>query len=131
MLGRPTPLPVTGTIAEVVRAHGQDRAVMRAVFAFEASYGTRAAGAFTVAASTNPLREGQALFDLDDFSYAETEGLVIQRTQADTGAPIERLFTVDTLEAAAFPLDTEATPAGRQWLARESATLLADARRPG
>jgi hypothetical protein len=132
VLGRPTPLPVKGTIAEIVRAHGQDRDIMRALFAFEASYGTRVAGAFTVAASTNPLREGQALLALDDFSYAEDHGLVTQRTHADNGAPIERLFTVDTLEpAVAFPTDTETTPAGRQWLARESPTLLASARRPG
>ena len=105
---------------------------MRAVFAFEASYGTRVAGSFRVAASTNPLREGQALLALDDFSYAEEQGLVTQRTRADNGAPIERLFTVDTLEAAiAFPMSTEANPAGQQWLAREGATLRAAARRPG
>src|SRR4029079_9049047 len=132
VLGRPTPLPITGTIAEIVRAHGHDRDVMHAVFAFEASYGTRVAGAFTVVASTNPLREGQALLALDGFSYAEEHGLVTQWTHADNGAPIERLFTVDTMEAAvAFPTDTATTPAGRQWLARESLTLLASARRPG
>ena len=75
----------TGTIAELVRAHGHDWAVMRAVFAFEASYGTRAAGSFTVAASTNPLREGQALLGIDDFSYAEAQGLVTQHTRAEDG----------------------------------------------
>jgi hypothetical protein len=131
VLGRPAPLPVAGAVADVVSTHGRDRAVMQAVFAFEASYGTRAAGSFMVAASTNPLREGQTLLDLDGFSYQEDQRLVVQRTQTEDGATVERRFTVDTLEAeVAFPLDTEATSDGRQWLAREGATLFACARRP-
>jgi hypothetical protein len=129
VLGRPAPLPVAGTVADLVAAHGRDPALMRALFAFEASYGTGAAGAFTVAASTNPLREGGTLFDLDGFSYEQD--LVVHRTRAEDGTPVDRRFTVDTLEAdVAFPLDTEATSEARQWLAREGPTLLARARRP-
>jgi hypothetical protein len=129
--GRPAPLPAAGTIAKLVRDRAEDRALMRAIFAFEASYGTRAAGAFTVAASTDPLRAGAGLLDLDGFSFDEAERRVVQQTRAEDGAAIERLFTVDTLEAAvAFPLETEATPDGRAWLAREAPALLADTRRP-
>jgi hypothetical protein len=129
VLGRPEPLPVTGTIADVVRAHVHDRQLMRAVFACEASYGTRAGdGAFTVVASTNPLREGRALLDLGGFSYDEHQGLVFQRTHEE-GAPVERTFAVDTIEAGvAFPLATEATSEGQRWLEREGPTLLARAR---
>jgi len=131
VLGRPATLPVAGAVAEVVSAHRRDRTVMRAVFAFEASYGTRDAGSFTVAASTNPLREGRTLLDLDGFSFEEDERLVVQRTRAEDGATVERRFTVDTLEAdVAFPLDTAATSDGRQWLSREGPTLLARARLP-
>jgi len=102
---------------------------MRALFAFEASYGTRAAGSFTVAASTNPLRAGQILFDLDGFSYQAKEQRVSQLARAEDGAAVERLFTVDTLETAvAFPLGTQPTADGRAWLSREGPTLLADAR---
>ena len=48
-----------------------------------------------------------------------------QRTH-EGGAPVERLFTVDTLEAnVAFPLATEASSEGQRWLAREGPALLA------
>jgi hypothetical protein len=119
VMGRPDPLPLAGRVPDIVRAHGGDRTLMRAVFAFEASYATRTAGAFTVVASTNPLREGQPLMDLDGFSVDEGSGLVRQRTQAE-GVAVERVFTVDSIEArVAFPPSTEATPEAQQWLARE------------
>jgi hypothetical protein len=129
--GRPAPLPLTGTIAEIVRAHGRDRSLMRAVFAFEASYATRSGdGTFIVGASTDPLRIGHALLDPTGFAHDERDGVVIQRTH-EGGAPVERLFTIDTLEAnVAFPLATEASAEGQRWLAREGPALLARARRP-
>jgi hypothetical protein len=131
VLGRPEPIPVAGTIAEVVRGHVHDRALMRAVFACEASYGTRdGGGAFTVVASTNPLREGRPLLDLGGFSYDEHRGVVVQRTHEE-GALVERVFAVDTIEArVAFPLATETTSDGGRWLEREGPALLARARRP-
>lgn len=129
--GRPAPLPVAGTIADIVRAHGGDRSLMRAVFAFEASYATRSGdGTFIVGASTDPLRVGRALLDPTGFAYDEREGVVIQRAH-EGGAPVERVFTVDTLEAnVAYPLATEASADGQRWLAREGPALLARARRP-
>jgi hypothetical protein len=53
---------------------------------------------------------------------------VTQRTH-EGGAPVERVFTVDTLEAnVAFPLAREASSEGQRWLAREGPTLLASIR---
>jgi len=129
--GRPAPLPVTGTVADIVRAHGGDRSLMRAVFAFEASYATRAGdGTFIVGASTDPLRLGHALLDTTGFARDERDGVVIQRAH-EGGARVERVFTVDTLEAnVAFPLATEASAEGQRWLAREGPALLARAHLP-
>lgn len=127
--GRPAPLPVTGTVAEIVRADGGDRSLMREVFAFEASYATRSGdGTFIVVASTDPLRVGHALLDPTGFACDERDGVVIQRAH-EGGATLERVFTVDTLEAnVAFPLATEASAEGQRWLAREGPTLLARVR---
>jgi hypothetical protein len=59
------------------------------------------------------------------------QDLVVHRTRAEDGTPVERRFTVDTLEAeVAFPFDTEATSEARESIAREGSTLLARARRP-
>jgi hypothetical protein len=130
VLGRPQPLETGGhaRIDAFVRAHLHDRAAMRAVFAFETSVGRRAAAGedFTVAASTNPTREGRALGVLTGFSRAD-DGGVRQRVATPAGE-IERVFSIDTIEPDfAASLATPATAAAQEWLAREARTLLAGA----
>ena len=130
VLGRPAPLPVAGTIAELVHEHAGDRSLMRAVFAFEASYGVWTGDSFVVAASTNPLRVGLPLLDLHGFDHDDVQGLIVQRTRVE-GVAVERRFAVDTLERdVTFPLGTEPTSEGQLWLRREGPTLLAQARPP-
>lgn len=99
---------------------------LEAWFACEASYAMldASAGTFTIVASTSPWREGEALLAVDGFQYDESHEQVIQRTVED-GSPIERLFTVDTLEATFLPtIATEVTADGRSWRDEESGSLL-------
>ena len=125
--GRPHPLAGAGArLPDRVRSALADRAALRAIFAFEASYATRpqAGATFTVAASTNPLREGAPLFHDDGFSLDRSGRVVLQRTRED-GRWIERRFTIDTLAPArSFPSATAASAAAQHWLASEARTLL-------
>jgi len=131
VLGRPRPLDTSRQtrLDEFVRANLHDRAALRAVFAFEASVAKRprAGDDFTVVASTNPTREGEALGALGEFTR-EGDETVKQRLQT-AGGEIERRFTIDTLEAHfTASLATPATAAAEAWLAREARTLLAASR---
>lgn len=135
VLGRPRALPGDRPLGELVRRCLDDWQLLRAVFGFEASVGKRAGpGAdFIVEASSNPLREGQALLNLDGFSYDPQQGHVVQRVEDrdDQDGGTERIFSIDTLESGfQTVLATPATPAAQHWLHREAATLLAAAQPP-
>jgi hypothetical protein len=124
VLGRPQRLDTGGhaRLDDFVRAHIDDRAALHAVFAFETSVGQRRRSGedFTVVASTNPARQGDALGVLTGFSRDE-DGLVRQRV-----GKIERVFSIDTIEPDfAASLATPATAPAQAWLTRERRTLLA------
>jgi hypothetical protein len=119
--GRPAPLPTALRLDDFVRAHLHDEGALAAAFACEASYGVRGPGGFTVTASTNPGRQGQALLDLDGFAYDQARDLVVQRSLREG---VERLFSIDTLAAqVSFSPATPATPEAEAWLLREGRTL--------
>lgn len=81
-------------------------------------------GEITIVASTSPWREGKALLSMEGFDYDESSEQVIQRA-VEEGRPIERRFTIDTLEPSFEPVrDTPVTADGRSWREAESATLL-------
>jgi hypothetical protein len=120
--GRAAELPQVGRISQLV---GQaDRALLEAVFSFDASYAVRHGDAhWPVAASTLPWREGQPLLSLDGFSRA-APGFLLQRTE-ECGRAIERRFRIDTLQAEFVAVAaTRAATAARAWLSAEGATLL-------
>ena len=119
--GRPAVLPAAERLEDLVRANLTNRDVLRAIFAFETSY----AVGNVVRHSTNPLREGKALLNLDGFSYDGASGLVLQKT-VEEGVAIERRFAVDTLRSNfKTEPETSASSEAQDWLARERATLLA------
>jgi hypothetical protein len=124
--GRAVELPRGERISGLIA--GADRALLEAVFSFDASYavGDDDAG-WPVAASTLPWREGQALLSLDGFSR-EAPGFLLQRTE-ECGRAVERRFRIDTLEAEFVPVAaTRATSGAREWLRAEAATLLGKSR---
>jgi hypothetical protein len=130
--GRPNPLPQGRALMDVVKAAANDRPLLRAAFAFEASYGTRApdGSAFAIHASTDPRREGGPLLAMEGFSLDLPRRRVVQHARED-GRTLERLFTLDTAEADfPFHLETAVTPEARRWLEREADTLLAAATSP-
>jgi hypothetical protein len=121
--GRPRPFDGGARrLADAVRAAASDPELLRAAFAFEASYGRRASGGdpstFTVLASTDPRREQEPLLALDGFEDGGG-GPVVQRS-IERGRRLERLFVVETAIAdVAFPVATAAAPAAHVWLAEE------------
>lgn len=129
--GRPAELPAVGRLCDYVRAHAQDPERLRQVFTFDAAYGTAVAPGqedFTVTLATLPWREGQSVIQMDGFSYDAEHDHVVQRVH-EQGHPIERRFTIDTLERQ-FRGSPATVPSaeGRAWLDREADTLLQPAR---
>jgi hypothetical protein len=125
--GRPRPFPARGRLVDAVRAAANDPDLLRAAFAFEASYGKRAQGgdSFTVLASTDPRREQQPLLALDGFELGDAGQSVVQRS-IERGRSLERLFTVEVSKPDfPFPVTTFATSAAHAWLSTEADTLLA------
>jgi hypothetical protein len=123
--GRPQPFTGGGggRLADAVRAAAGDPELLRAAFAFEASYGRRAGGGdptpFTVLASTDPRREQEPLLALDGFELRGAGQPVVQRS-TERERRLERLFVVETaIPDCAFPVATAATPAAHAWLAEE------------
>lgn len=78
---------------------------------------------FNVKLSTQPARLGQPLLPLDGFEYIpETNG--VRQLLVVEGTQVERLFTIDTLEAnVSFGQTTPFAPSAMQWLETESPTL--------
>ena len=115
--------------ADVLRDCGP-RQPAQELFACETSYARRdpASGDFTIALSTNPLREGQVLRIREGF---EVDGRTRQVRQivAEEGGLRERTFTVDTIERDhVFRTCTDAGAGAAAWLAGEAETLLAHAK---
>ena len=86
--GRPRPLPLPAPsggarLVDVVRTAVDNRELLRAAFAFDASYGVQAGdGAdYVVVASTDPRREHEPLLTLDGFSFDGHQGQVVQRAK--------------------------------------------------
>jgi hypothetical protein len=99
------------------------------LFSCEASYAVRdpASGDFTIALSTNPLREGQILCIHDGFELDHEAQQVRQRVEVD-GELRERVFTVDTLEPQHhFRRSSDVSAGTAAWMASEAETLLAHA----
>jgi hypothetical protein len=120
-------LIVCGDHAALVRG----RSAGTDLFACEASYATRdpASGDFTVALSTNPLREGQVIAVQDGFEFDNQN---VRQTVEENGEVRERIFTIDTLEPLHdFRISTEAGSGAAAWLESEAETLLAHAKGGG
>jgi hypothetical protein len=116
--GRPQRFPTDGRLVEAVRAAANHPELLRAAFAFEASYGRRADGGdeFAVVASTDPRREQQPLIALDGFAFGGLGQPVVQRS-IERGRSLERLFTVESAEPDfRFAVETFAMPAAHAWL---------------
>jgi hypothetical protein len=121
--GRARPLPEGSRAADMVRAAPRDPDLLEMVFGCEASYGcATGTGAYVVAASTLPWREGEPLLSLDGFVRAGAGTLLQHARERDRN--LERRFRVDTL-AEQFPElpATAVTAEGAAWLAAERATL--------
>lgn len=126
VLGRAEPLsvPADTPLRERVAAAVGDTSALARLFNFEASVATGSlADGFTVSLSTQPARIGERLLALDGFEYLPAEDRVRQRFEVD-GISCERLFSIDTLEAALpFVQSTGFTPAAAAWFEREAPTL--------
>ncbi len=129
--GRPHERQGSTRLSELVR-HGRDPDVLAWIFSCDASYGKLSGrGAYVVAASTLPWREGAALISLDGFEYDSDQKLVVQRTEED-GRNVVRRFEIDTLEPTfAGNVATGASESGVAWLEEEAETLLPAAEAPG
>lgn len=119
-------LVVCGDHAALVRGRPS---LVPDLFACEASYAVRdpASADFTIALSTNPLREGQTLHIRDGFELAHDTKQVRQKVEVD-GELRERIFAIDTLEPRRhFRRSTDGSDGTAAWLASEAETLLAHA----
>lgn len=124
--GRALDLDIETRFSDEVRQMAREQAIV-ALGAFDASYARRVheSEPFIVELSTNPFREGETLISEEGFSHDQASGLVYQCT-IDNGVPVERVFTVDTLEPClTFPAATVSSQEGQAWLSREADTLLA------
>ncbi len=123
-------LIVCGDHAALVRGRPSGTQIPeRELFSCEASYAVRdpASGGFTIALSTNPLREGQILCIQDGFELDDETRRVRQRVDID-GELRERIFTIDTLEPQhQFRRSSDVSAGVADWLASEAETLLAHA----
>jgi hypothetical protein len=127
--GRATQVPESGRLVDYVRAHATEMAALELVFGFDAAYGrTRESeDDFAITFGTLPWREGQAVIDMEGFSYDAARDVVVQRVE-DRGLSVERRFIIDTLEANFEHSETTpVTPEGSAWLEREKDTLLSAA----
>jgi len=119
-------LIVCGDHAALVRGR---RSLVPDPFACEASYAARdpASRDFTIALSTNPLREGQILSVGDGFEMDHERQQVRQSVYED-GELRERIFTIDTLEPQHhFRRSSDVSASVAAWMAAEAETLLAHA----
>lgn len=123
-------LIVCGDHAALVRGRPAETQILeRGLFSCEASYAVRdpASGDFTVALSTNPLREGQILSIQDGFEIDHKTKQVRQRVDED-GELRERIFTIDTLEPQRhFRRSSHVSAGTAAWMASEAESLLAHA----
>lgn len=124
--GRAAALPKVGRLVDLVRANPGNVALLKNVFRFEASYGTRGAGGdYVVSASTLPFREGEPLISLDGFSL---HGDVLVQRATEGKRLVERRFRIETCETLCFDAGTTATATAENWLDQERRTLLRNAR---
>jgi hypothetical protein len=129
VLGRRSPLPAAAPVQEQIACARDKHAIARIAFDCEGSYLRRgqARGMWRVALSTDPFREGKEFPIASGFRHGDEPGRLVQELVED-GCPLRRHWTIDTLLAGQdIPRGTEATQSGRDWLAREAATLLATA----
>jgi hypothetical protein len=125
--GRAEPLPDGHRLDDLVRTRACDAAWLERVFACDGSYAVADSSDddFIVQLSTLPWREGQSLLSLEGFSLDTGSGFLLQRVE-ERGRPIERRFTIDTLEREfSGDVSTTAAPSAMDWWARERDTLLA------
>lgn len=119
-IGSGDAVPLKALVAEA----GSNVLLLETLFNFETSVaqGSLETG-FEVTLSTQPERIGQKLISLDGFEYIAAENVVRQRLEVD-GMPVERVFTIDTLESnVRFDQTTNFTPTAMQWFETESPTL--------
>jgi hypothetical protein len=122
--GRPAALPESalGLREQAALACG-DGERLAPLFDFETSLAlVDERGDYRVALSTLPARIGQRL-SLEGFERL-ADGHLLQRLQAEDGRPLQRLFSVDTLEpdwCATFATPT--TASAEAWLGTEQETL--------
>jgi hypothetical protein len=119
-IGSGDAVPLKALVAEA----GSNVLLLEKLFNFETSVaqGSLETG-FQVTLSTQPERIGQKLISLDGFEYIAAENVVRQRWEVD-GMPVERVFTIDTLESnVRSDQTTNFTPTAMQWFETESPTL--------
>lgn len=124
VLGRPAPMTSEGLLRDLALDALGNGERLAALFAFETSVaqGSLEQG-YSVALSTRAGRVGRPLIALDGFEYLPDRHQLSQHFEQE-GAPCERLFAIDTLEAC-LPFDqaTGFTPEAEAWYGREAPTL--------
>ncbi len=123
-IARRDELPEGTRAQDFVRASKDPAAALRQVFDCTVDYAVRAGGAFEIALSTDPRREGQSLAVASGFSQTGTPGVLQQRI-SDHPDVQARFWRIDSLETdVEFSLATDAAPDRLAWLAREADTLI-------
>ena len=129
VLGRRSPLPTEAPVQEQIACARDPQEIARIAFDCEGIYLRRdpVHAMWRAVLSTDPFREGEALPIGSGFRHDEEPGRLVQELVED-GRPVRRNWTIDTLLAGQdIPYGTELSDTGREWLAREAATLLATA----
>lgn len=123
-IARRRELPDGTRAQDFVQDSTEPAAALEHVFDCSVDYLVKTNGAFRIALSTDPRREGSVL-DLTN-GFAETaEPGVLRQTVAGIPGVSARLWRIDSLEAGrAFGQSTRAPDDRLAWLAREADTLL-------
>ena len=120
VLGRRQSLP-EGRAHELLSS---DPGLWRTAFDCQVAYARRDDSGWPVSLAVDPFMEGCALFHDSAFRPGPSADLLIQANPSREGDWTERLWRIDTLlPGYPGPLSTEATPAGLDWLSRESDAL--------
>jgi hypothetical protein len=128
-LGRYRELPEGTRCQDFVATSSEPAAALERVFGCTTDYMVRDGTRWTIAASTDPRREGLLVSLTGSLAPGSEAGTLVE-TVTDTPGVAQRHWHIDSLEAGvAFHQSTPLAPDHLAWLKREADTLLAPLQR--
>ncbi len=123
-IARREELPVGTRAQDYVRDSADPAGALERVLDCTVDYAIHADGAFRIALSTDPRREGTISDSVTGFERADTGNHLVQKIKDDPAVQ-SRLWRIDSLTAAAsFPLVTAVAADRLAWLQAEADTLV-------